>query len=150
MLSHLEKRRCSAATATCLLDGGDAAARHRRTCSNHLLALLLRPMAHYVSLGGGFCRPQDTLDNETAMPPVTIYTTSLCPYCHMAKRLLIGKGVHFTEINAGPADVRAALRVKSGGLTSVPQIWIGDQHVGGCDDLHALDDSGELDALLAG
>jgi glutaredoxin 3 len=84
------------------------------------------------------------------MPPVTIYTTSLCPYCHMAKRLLADKRVPFTEINAGPASVRAALRVKAGGLTSVPQIWIGERHIGGCDDLHALDDRGELDALLAG
>jgi glutaredoxin 3 len=84
------------------------------------------------------------------MSPVTIYTTSLCPYCHMAKELLSDKRVAFTEINAEPRDVRAALQVKAGGLTSVPQIWIGDTHVGGCDDLYALEARGALDALLRG
>jgi glutaredoxin 3 len=84
------------------------------------------------------------------MSPVTIYTTSLCPYCHMAKELLSDKRVAFTEINAEPGDVRETLRIKAGGLTSVPQIWIGDTHVGGCDDLYRLDAGGALDALLAG
>jgi glutaredoxin 3 len=84
------------------------------------------------------------------MPPVTIYTTSLCPYCHSAKELLTDKRAAFEEINAEHRDVREALRVKAGGLTSVPQIWIGDHHVGGCDDLYALDASGKLDAMLAG
>jgi glutaredoxin 3 len=83
------------------------------------------------------------------MPPVTIYTTSLCPYCHMAKELLSDKGVAFREIDAARYDVREALRLKAGGRTSVPQIWIGDTHVGGCDDLHALDASGRLAVMLA-
>jgi glutaredoxin 3 len=85
-----------------------------------------------------------------AIPAVTIYTTSLCPYCHSAKELLTDKSVTFQEISAEGRDVREALRVKAGGRTSVPQIWIGDHHVGGCDDLYALDSSGKLDALLAG
>jgi glutaredoxin 3 len=85
-----------------------------------------------------------------ARPAVTIYTTSLCPYCHSAKELLTDKAVAFEEINAERYEVREALRVKAGGRSSVPQIWIGDHHVGGCDDLYALDSSGKLDALLAG
>ena len=83
-------------------------------------------------------------------PLVTIFTTSLCPYCHSAKELLSDKAVAFQEINADRFDVREALRVKAGGRTSVPQIWIGDHHVGGCDDLYALDAHGKLDAMLAG
>ena len=83
-------------------------------------------------------------------PAVTIYTTSLCPYCHSAKELLSDKAVPFQEISADRRDVRDALQVKAGGRTSVPQIWIGDHHVGGCDDLYALETSGKLDAMLAG
>jgi glutaredoxin 3 len=84
------------------------------------------------------------------MAMVTIYTTSLCPYCHMAKRLLTSKGVAYREIDVGRAPaLREEMRVKSGGRNTVPQIWIGDTHVGGCDDLYALDRSGGLDPLLA-
>ena len=84
------------------------------------------------------------------MTKVTIYTTSACPYCHMAKRLLGRKGVDFTEIDlTGKADARDDLSVKAGGLTTVPQIWVGATHVGGCDDLHDLEQRGALDALLA-
>ena len=84
------------------------------------------------------------------MPKVTIYTTQLCPYCSMAKRLLAEKGVAFDEIDVGgkPA-LRAEMEEKSGQYT-VPQIWIGDTHVGGCDDLHDLDSAGRLDPMLAG
>lgn len=83
------------------------------------------------------------------MAPVTIYTTSLCSYCHAAKRLLTQKAVPFDEIDvSGRPDEREALRVRAGGLTSVPQIWIGDTHVGGCDDLYALDADGGLEPLL--
>jgi glutaredoxin 3 len=83
------------------------------------------------------------------MPPVTIYTTSLCPYCHAAKRLLTQKGVPFEEIDvSGQAGEREFLRLKAAGRTSVPQIWIGETHVGGCDDLYALESEGRLDALL--
>ncbi len=84
------------------------------------------------------------------MPKVTIYTTQICPYCMMAKRLLSKKGVAFDEIDVGgkPA-LRAEMEEKSGRHT-VPQIWINATHVGGCDDLHDLDRAGRLDPLLAG
>jgi glutaredoxin 3 len=83
------------------------------------------------------------------MPPITIYTTPLCPYCHAAKRLLKQKAASFQEIDVSgrPAE-RETLRVKAGGSTSVPQIWIGTTHVGGCDDLYALEAEGRLDQLL--
>ena len=84
------------------------------------------------------------------MPKVTIYTTQFCPYCTMAKRLLTQKSVAFDEIDVGgkPA-LRAEMEEKSGRHT-VPQIWIGATHVGGCDDLHDLDRAGRLDPMLAG
>lgn len=83
------------------------------------------------------------------MPPVIIYTTSLCPYCQMARDLLERKNVTYDEIDVtGRPDLRDEMRRKAGGRNSVPQIWIGGQHVGGCDDLHALDRQGRLDALL--
>jgi len=85
------------------------------------------------------------------MPKVTIYTTPFCPYCVMAKRLLAKKSVSFEEIDvSGDPGKREALRHKAGGVGTVPQIWIGASHVGGCDDLYALDQAGELDKLLAG
>lgn len=80
---------------------------------------------------------------------VTIYTTRFCPYCLRAKHLLSSKGVNFNEI---PVDSQPALRAEmsaKAGRTSVPQIWIGDKHVGGCDDLYSLEASGQLDGLLA-
>jgi glutaredoxin 3 len=84
------------------------------------------------------------------MPDVTIYTTSLCPYCSMAKGLLKRKNVVFTEIDVSSDSAkRAALRERANGRTSVPQIFIGAKHVGGCDDIHALEQDGKLDALLA-
>ena len=85
------------------------------------------------------------------MPKITIYTTAFCPYCHMAKRLLTQKGASFEEIDVtGDCAARAELRAKAGGRTTVPQIWIGELHVGGSDELHALEREGKLDALLAG
>lgn len=84
------------------------------------------------------------------MAQVTIYTTPICPYCQMAKQLLARKGVAFEEIDVmrQPA-LRAEMEAKSGRST-VPQIWIGERHVGGCDDLYELDARGGLDPLLAG
>ena len=83
------------------------------------------------------------------MKPVLIYTSAICGYCMRAKQLLQGKGVAFDEISVdGKPDVRAEM-VRKAGKTSVPQIWIGSAHVGGCDDLHALERAGKLDALLA-
>ena len=83
------------------------------------------------------------------MPNVTIFTSLLCPYCHRVKALLSRKGVAFEEVDVtGSASKRAAMSERAGGRTSVPQIFLGDHHVGGSDDLHALEDRGELDALL--
>ena len=85
------------------------------------------------------------------MADVVIYTTSICPYCFRAKRLLDKKGVGFTEIDiGGDQDRRAEMMAKANGRHTVPQIFIGDTHVGGCDDLMALEARGGLDALLAG
>jgi glutaredoxin 3 len=85
------------------------------------------------------------------MPKITIYTTRFCLYCHMAKRLLTQKGAAFEEIDvSGDWGARDALQAKAGGRSTVPQIWIGDTHVGGSDELHALERAGKLDALLAG
>ena len=83
------------------------------------------------------------------MQPVTIYTTAWCPYCSAAKSLLKEKGVAFQEIDVERAQgARATMVERAGGRTSVPQIFIGETHVGGCDDLYALDKAGKLDALL--
>lgn len=82
------------------------------------------------------------------MQPVLIYTSAWCPYCIRAKSLLSEKGVAFEEISVdGKPDLRAEMARKAG-RTSVPQIWIGERHVGGCDDLVALERAGKLDALL--
>ena len=84
------------------------------------------------------------------MQPVVIYSSDYCPYCMRAKQLLSRKGVAFTEINVdGEPQLRAEMARKAG-KTSVPQIWIGATHVGGCDDLYALERAGKLDALLRG
>ena len=85
------------------------------------------------------------------MRPVEIYTTPICPYCHAAKRLLDRKGVTYSEIDVSrdPA-LRAAMMQRAGGRRTVPQIFIGGTHVGGSDDLHALDHGGRLDPMLAG
>ena len=83
--------------------------------------------------------------------PVEIYTTQYCGYCRMAKSLLTKKNVAFHEIDVGgnPA-LRAEMTERSGGGTTVPQIFVGTTHVGGCDDLYDLEHQGGLDRLLAG
>ncbi len=84
------------------------------------------------------------------MPPIVIYTKSTCPYCHAAKDLLRRKGAVFSEIGVdGDRAAQAAMAEKAGGRSTVPQIFIGEKHVGGCDDLYALDEAGRLDPLLA-
>lgn len=84
------------------------------------------------------------------MPAVTIYTKAWCPYCTAAKELLGQKGVAFTEVDIGRTpERRAEMIAKAGGRTTVPQVFIGERHVGGCDDLYALDRAGRLDPLLA-
>ena len=84
------------------------------------------------------------------MKVVEIYTSPLCGYCHAAKRLLKEKGVSFSEVNVLAQPGRKAEMIKraNGGRT-VPQIFVGDTHVGGCDDLYALERAGKLDPLLA-
>lgn len=85
------------------------------------------------------------------MPLIVIYATGACPYCVNAERLLRNKGV--TEIEKVRVDLDPRKRVEmmeKTGRRTVPQIWIGERHVGGFDDLRALDQAGELDALLAG
>lgn len=85
------------------------------------------------------------------MSNVTIYTTGLCGFCYRAKALLEAKGVAFEEIDVTfDPKKKAEMLAKAGGASSVPQIWIGERHVGGSDDLYALESSGELDALLEG
>ncbi|HEK1689938.1 glutaredoxin [Pseudomonas putida] len=82
------------------------------------------------------------------MNDVIVYSSDYCPYCMRAKYLLQSKGVAFEEIKVdGQPQVRAEMSQKAG-RTSVPQIWIGSIHVGGCDDLYALERAGKLDALL--
>jgi glutaredoxin 3 len=85
------------------------------------------------------------------MQPVEIYTSPLCGYCHAAKRLLTQKGVSFSEVDvlSNPDRKPEMIRRANGGRT-VPQIFIGDTHVGGCDDLFALENAGKLDAILNG
>ena len=84
------------------------------------------------------------------MKPVEIYTSPLCGYCHAAKRLLKGKGVSFTEIDVlGDMDQKAAMVQRAKGRRTVPQIFIGGTHIGGFDDMAALDRAGQLDAMLA-
>jgi glutaredoxin 3 len=81
---------------------------------------------------------------------VTIYTTMMCPYCYRAKQLLQKKGVDYTEIDVSmDAAKRAEMTQKASGRRTVPQIFVGATHVGGCDDLYALDQAGKLDTLLA-
>ena len=83
-------------------------------------------------------------------PQITIYTTASCPYCLRAKSLLARKGVEYQEVPIdGDPAARAAMMARAGGRTSVPQIFIGGTHVGGCDDLHALDRDGRLNPMLA-
>lgn len=80
---------------------------------------------------------------------VTIYTTPWCGFCSRAKRLLASKGVRFREVDVTDPAARADMRARASGRTSVPQIFIGERHVGGCDELHALDARGGLEPLLA-
>ena len=83
------------------------------------------------------------------MAEIILYTTGYCPYCVRAKELLKRKGQSFTEINAEDDAVREEMVAKSGGRRTVPQIFINGQHIGGCDDLYALDKAGTLAPLLA-
>ena len=84
------------------------------------------------------------------MQTVEIYTSPLCGFCHAAKRLLSEKGVSFSEVDILREPTRRSeMMGRSGGRHTVPQIFIGDTHVGGCDDLYALERAGKLDPLLS-
>jgi glutaredoxin 3 len=80
---------------------------------------------------------------------IVVYTTPFCGYCGAAKRLLTSKGAEFTEIDVMFDAERKREMIERSGRRTVPQIFIGDRHIGGFDDLSALDDNGELDGLLA-
>lgn len=80
---------------------------------------------------------------------VYIYTAILCPFCHRAKRLLSQKGITFTEIDVTLDQTRRAeMTRKSKGRTTVPQIFLGEQHIGDCEEIHALEREGKLDVLI--
>ncbi|MDA7423440.1 glutaredoxin 3 [Thalassococcus lentus] len=85
------------------------------------------------------------------MQPVELYTSPLCGFCHAAKRLLKSKGVDFSEVDImAEPNRRSEMMDRAGGRHTVPQIFIGDTHVGGCDELYALERAGKLDPMLAG
>lgn len=84
------------------------------------------------------------------MARIEIYTTQLCGYCHAAKRLLNAKGASFVETDvSGGGELRRSMTERAGGQRTVPQIFIDDRHVGGYDDLAALEKAGKLDPMLA-
>jgi len=83
------------------------------------------------------------------MKTVTIYTTMTCPFCYKAKRLLNERGIDFKEISVDLNSTLRAEMAEKAGKTSVPQIWFDKEHVGGCDDLYALDSEGTLLGRLA-
>jgi glutaredoxin 3 len=82
------------------------------------------------------------------MPKVLMYLTASCPFCQSAERLLIEKGVAVEKIRVDLEPARRAEMMQKSGRRTVPQIWIDERHVGGCDDLYALDREGKLDPLL--
>ncbi len=84
------------------------------------------------------------------MQPVHLYTSPTCGYCHAAKRMLKSKGVKFTEIDVSRDSMKKQQMIQKTGRRTVPQIYIGQTHVGGFDDMNALEHAGKLDALLAG
>jgi glutaredoxin 3 len=83
------------------------------------------------------------------VPRILLYRTAWCPYCDKAHALLQAKGVPFEEIDVGEHPEQREEMIRRSGRRTVPQIFIGERHIGGCDDLHALDAAGGLDPLLA-
>jgi glutaredoxin 3 len=82
-------------------------------------------------------------------PSITLYVTGWCPYCQRAKALLSGKNLLFTEIDVDDDPKSREAMISRSGRRTVPQVFIGERHVGGCDDLYALESNGELDLLLS-
>lgn len=94
-------------------------------------------------------KQQPALSEEVdKMKSVTIYASDYCMFCHSAKALLAKKGLSFNEINVDSDRQLRQVMTQKSGRTSVPQIWIGEKHIGGCDDLYALERSKQLDVLL--
>jgi glutaredoxin 3 len=94
---------------------------------------------------------RDRCNQDPIMPEVVVYSSMFCPYCHRAKKLLSEKGVAFTEIEVTmDSKRRQEMMQRAGGRRSVPQIFIGETHVGGSDELIALERAGKLDLLLNG
>ena len=87
---------------------------------------------------------------EKAGARVLMYATAACPFCQSAERLLLAKGVTIEKIRVDLEPARRGEMMQKSGRRTVPQIWIGERHIGGCDDLYALDRQGELDPLLEG
>ena len=99
--------------------------------------------ANILAKGSRFAAPEED------MKKIVVYSSPCCPYCFMAKRLLKQKGAEFEEIDVFTDSHRRAEMIdRAGGRRTVPQIFIGDCHVGGCDDLMALDKAGKLEELL--
>jgi len=82
------------------------------------------------------------------MPRVLMYATAACPFCQSAERLLVAKGAQLEKIRVDLEPARRAEMTQKSGRHTVPQIWIGERHIGGCDDLYALERQGKLDPLL--
>jgi glutaredoxin 3 len=95
-------------------------------------------------------QPTQINHQEFIMTKIELYSKEVCPYCVRAKKLLTKKGASFAEIDISQnSELRDAMIKRANGRQTVPQIFINDQHIGGCDDLYALDAAGKLDALLA-
>jgi glutaredoxin 3 len=107
-------------------------------------------MAHISLVRARSAAPPFKKSEGPRMPKITIYTTAFCPFCHRAKALLKKKNAAYEEIGVDfKPDLRREMAAKAGKNT-VPQIWIGETHVGGCDELHQLEADGKLDPMLAG
>jgi len=101
--------------------------------------------------GGTVYITQQSIQQEFTMQKIEIYSKTVCPYCVRAKHLFTKKGVNYTEIDISQdSDLRDSMIKRANGRQTVPQIFINDQHIGGCDDLYALEAAGKLDALLKG
>ncbi len=92
--------------------------------------------------------PEPARYKVSAMTDILIYTTAWCPFCIRAKMLLDGKGVTYTEINVDKEPAKRAEMMQRSRQRTVPQIFFGENHIGGCDDLYALERQGKLDKLL--
>jgi glutaredoxin 3 len=95
-----------------------------------------------------FLTNSDSEKEKSVLSSLTIYTTPICPYCVKAKNLLKLKNTPYVEIDVSDPELRRLMMEKAGGRRSVPQIFVGDFHIGGCDDLYKLESEGKLDKIL--